>query len=94
MVIRAKSNVQRTDIQIHSKDEAAEKFINGATNGAVAAKTGESDRENKKPAMIRFDPALLKEIDAAAKHEGISRSAWISSRCRRALDARKRRAVQ
>jgi len=39
----------------------------------------ENPEENKKPTMIRVDPALLKRIDNAAKRLGISRSAFIVS---------------
>jgi hypothetical protein len=36
--------------------------------------------------MMRFDPAVLKRVDEAAKRRGISRSAWIQFTVSRALD--------
>lgn len=36
--------------------------------------------------MMRFDPALLERIDAAARHRGVSRTAWIHMVASRALD--------
>jgi hypothetical protein len=46
----------------------------------------ESIGEGRKPAMIRFDRALLARVDRAAKRRGISRSAWIQYTVSRALD--------
>jgi hypothetical protein len=45
-----------------------------------------SEGEGRKPAMIRFDRALLARVDRAAKRRGISRSAWIQYTVSRALD--------
>lgn len=36
--------------------------------------------------MMRFDPTLLERIDAAAKHRGVSRTAWLHMVASRALD--------
>jgi predicted HicB family RNase H-like nuclease len=36
--------------------------------------------------MVRFDPALLQRVNEAAKHRGVSRSAWIQFTLSRALD--------
>jgi predicted HicB family RNase H-like nuclease len=62
-------------------DEQAEKFISGASKSAPA----EEDAK-KAPVMIRFDPELLKRVDTAAKHRGVSRSAWVQFTLSRALD--------
>jgi hypothetical protein len=35
---------------------------------------------------MRFDPALLKRIDSAAKRHGVSRTAWLHMVASRALD--------
>ncbi len=61
------------------KDEkAVQDFILGAEKVEEDA--------TKKPVMIRFDSALLERVDAAAKHRGISRSAWVQYTLSRALD--------
>lgn len=36
--------------------------------------------------MVRFNRALLKRVDEAAKRRGISRSSWIQFTVSRALD--------
>ena len=55
-------------------EQEAEAFISGA------GQTAEQDAEpNKKPVMIRIDPAMIERIDRAAKRLGISRSAFIVS---------------
>lgn len=60
--------------------DAAEAFIAGAGVEDV------SPRGHKVPAMVRFDPDLLRRVDEAARHRGISRSAWIQYTLSRALD--------
>ena len=57
-----------------NNDKDAEAFISGAGQQV----TEERD-PNKKPIMVRIDPALLERIDRAAKRLGISRSAFIVS---------------
>lgn len=69
-------------------DRAAEAFIAAAAPVAANGKAGAGDAESRKaPVMIRFDPTLLERIDAAARHRGISRSAWVQFTLSRALDA-------
>ncbi|HZC02609.1 MAG TPA: CopG family transcriptional regulator, partial [Gammaproteobacteria bacterium] len=63
------------------QEHAAEAFIAGAKPQIEAP--GES---KKIPIMVRFDPALLRRVNEAAKHRGVSRSAWIQFTLSRALD--------
>jgi predicted HicB family RNase H-like nuclease len=65
-------NPKRNNSAVTEKN--AEAFISGAGQQA----TEERDA-NKKPIMVRIDPALLERIDRAAKRLGISRSAFIVS---------------
>lgn len=65
------------------QDNAAEKFIAGAD--AVQEEASAAD-DKKIQTTLRFDRDLLKRIDAAAKHRGISRSSWIQFTLSRALD--------
>lgn len=63
-------------------NDAAEAFIAGA---------GEPEDKHRRtptkiPAMIRFDPDLMRRVDAEAKRRGISRSAWIQYTLSCALD--------
>jgi hypothetical protein len=43
--------------------------------------------EKRRSAVIRFDAALLRRVDAAAKKRGISRAAWLQFVASHALDA-------
>lgn len=65
-------------------DDAAEAFIAGA------GEPEDSQRRTptKIPAMIRFDPDLLRRVDAEARRRGISRSAWIQYTLSSVLDER------
>lgn len=63
-------------------EHVAEAFISGAD---AAGKVNPTNSK-KTPVMVRFDPSLLGRVDAAAKHRGISRSAWIQFTLSRALD--------
>jgi len=74
-------------------DEAAEQFIARAgASPAAAANTEQPEPSTgdaggrRRPAMIRFDRALLDRIDQAARRRGISRSAWVQYTVSRALD--------
>ena len=64
MTIRLPHNVQPA-----SSDRKAEAFISAAELAAQP--------EGKAVVNMRFDSALLKRIDAAAKQQGISRTAWL-----------------
>jgi hypothetical protein len=69
-----------------SSEQKAEAFISGAglprsTTAAVP------DREAGKTTVnMRFDAALLKRIDRAAKSQGISRTAWLHVAASKALE--------
>ena len=72
-------------------DAAAERFISAVgtfqsqPDAAVpATEPGGSGR--RRPAMIRFAPDLLARVDRAARHRGVSRSAWIQYTLSKALD--------
>lgn len=83
MAIAKKPSTHKTPIVPQGAEEAAQAFISGAipkTNVPAEEDTA------RKPVMIRFDPALLERVDAAAKHRGISRSAWVQFTLSRALD--------
>jgi hypothetical protein len=74
-----RSRSATTDI---AQDSAAEKFIAGADSSQEEV----SPDGKKMQTTLRFDRDLLKRIDAAAKHRGISRSSWIQFTLSRALD--------
>jgi predicted HicB family RNase H-like nuclease len=85
MAIARKPSRNTDAAQPSGRDEAAEAFINKA--GAAPESAAEPEETRKAPVMIRFDRQLLERVDAAAKHRGISRSAWIQFTLSRALDA-------
>ena len=57
----------------------AEAFIAGASEEEATAGA-------KIVTTLRFDPALLKQIDRAAKKRGVSRTAWIMMAASRAVE--------
>jgi hypothetical protein len=68
-----------------SSDRKAEAFISGA--GARPAVAALADPEAGKAVVnMRFDVALLKRIDEAAKRQGISRTAWLHVAASKALE--------
>jgi len=77
---KPKSNI--TESVAPADDPKALAFITGA---AKVAAPPEPER-SKTPVMVRFDSALLRRIDEAAKRRCISRSAWIQSTLSRTLD--------
>lgn len=79
MAIAKKPHGNQSDI---AKDEAKlDKFITSA--GAPT-----DEKSGKRVAVIvRFEPHLLKRVDAAAKKRGVSRAAWLQFVVSRALDA-------
>lgn len=81
MAIAKKPNSNHSAAKQPDREHAAEAFIAGAETQK------ETQTDNKKtPIMVRFDRALLQRVDEAAKHRGISRSAWIQFTLSRALD--------
>ena len=83
MAIAKKPQRNRLAAKQESPDDAAEKFIAGASSSREEA--SQEDRK-KVPIIVRFDRTLLQRVDAAAKHRGISRSAWIQFTLSRAFD--------
>jgi hypothetical protein len=67
-------------------EQAAEQFIASAGRPGAPAMVPVQEERNRVPAMIRFDSVLLARVDRAAKHRGVSRSAWIQYTLSRALD--------
>lgn len=82
MAIAKKPQRNRSAVTPPASDQAAEAFI--AKVDHPQEEQLESGR--KVPIMVRFDRALLKRVDEAAKHRGISRSSWIQFTLSRALD--------
>jgi hypothetical protein len=82
MAIAKKPQRNRSAGSPPAGDQAAEAFI------AKGDQSQDEPPENgrKVPIMVRFDRALLKRVDEAAKHRGISRSSWIQFTLSRALD--------
>ncbi len=81
MAIAKKPQSNRSAAEKPDQEHAAEAFIAGAKPQT------EAQSESKKiPIMVRFDPALLQRVNEAAKHRGVSRSAWIQFTLSRALD--------
>jgi hypothetical protein len=67
-----------------SSDRKAEAFISGAGAGKAAAPA--TDARKSKVVNMRFDVALLKRVDAAARKLGISRTAWLHVAASKALE--------
>ena len=65
--------------QTATTDQEAEAFIAGAGQPFTAEPSTDEPKPNKKPIMVRIDPAMVQRIDRAAKRLGISRSAFIVS---------------
>jgi predicted HicB family RNase H-like nuclease len=83
MAIARRPNVNRKMTPVGEQERAAETFIHGAVKTEAPATEG----VRKTPIMLRFDAALLRRVDTAAKRRGISRSAWIAFKVSEALDA-------
>jgi len=73
-------------IRSASSEEKAAAFISGA-GAARSASTPDAEQEaGKMTVNMRFDAALLKRIDRAAKSQGISRTAWLHVAASKALE--------
>ena len=81
MAIAKKPHSNHSAAENPDQEHAAEAFIAGAKPQTAAQGEGK-----KIPIMVRFDPALLQRVNEAAKHRGVSRSAWIQFTLSRALD--------
>jgi hypothetical protein len=64
-------------------DMRAKAFIAGGLKATPAAP---DDSAGKAVVNMRFDAPLLARIDAAAKRQGISRTAWLHVAASRALE--------
>lgn len=65
-------------------DQKAEAFISGAGAAKLAPVTDEN--AGKVTVNMRFDADLLRRIDAAAKRQGISRTAWLHVAAAKSLE--------
>ena len=82
MAIRMPHNVKPA-----SAERKAEKFISGAGGLPRAPAPTEAEPETSKTVVnMRFDTALLKRIDTAARRLGISRTAWLHVAAFKALE--------
>jgi hypothetical protein len=69
-----------------SSDEKAAAFISGAGAARPAPTPVAEVEAGKATVNMRFDTALLKRIDRAAKAQGISRTAWLHVAASKALE--------
>lgn len=68
-----------------NSDEKAAAFISGAGVPRTAPAPMGEEGAGKTTVNMRFDAALLKRIDRAAKGQGISRTAWLHVAASKAL---------
>jgi hypothetical protein len=69
-----------------ASDRKAEAFISGAGVSRAKVTTLAEPEARKTTVNMRFDVALLKRIDEAARSQGISRTAWIHVAASKALE--------
>ena len=67
-------------------DRKAEAFISGAGLPRVKGQALADLDVGKTTVNMRFDVALLKRIDEAARNQGISRTAWLHVAASKALE--------
>jgi hypothetical protein len=68
-------------------DDRAEAFIAGAFKAPMReAAPAQHDGPGKAVVNIRFDARLLARVDAAARRQGISRTAWLHVAASKALE--------
>ena len=72
-----------------SPEKKAASFISGAKAGAAISSVslGADEATGKAVVNMRFDAELLARVDAAAKRQGISRTAWLHVAASRALES-------
>lgn len=85
MAIAKKPQRNRSAIKKPDSEQAAAAFISKAESPEHPSQEEKTDTK-KTPVMVRFDRRLLSRVDEAAKHRGISRSAWIQFTLSRAID--------
>ena len=81
---RPKSSGKRVS-SLDEQERRIETFISGAQSREAAEPDSQTEAKRAR-VMMRFDPALLARIDTAAKHRGVSRTAWLHMIASRALD--------
>ena len=72
-------------ISLDDQERRIETFISGAESREESDPDSQTEAKRAR-VMMRFDPALLARIDTAAKHHGVSRTAWLHMIASRALD--------
>jgi len=85
LAIARKPKRNQSATEASNDEKAAEAFISGAANAAVKTEA-QAAASKRVPVMIRFDSALLEQVDDAAKRRGISRSAWVQFTVSRAIE--------
>lgn len=85
MAIAKKPNRDHNENSEQSVDKAAEEFITEAGMTGKVEKT-KHKRAKKVTVVMRFDPAILEKVDAAAERRGISRSAWFAFTVSRVIE--------
>jgi hypothetical protein len=58
----------------------------GRSAGKTPAQAANVNNNRRTPVIVRFMPDMLQEIDAAARRNGLSRSAWVAMAARAKLD--------
>ena len=67
-------------------DQKVEAFISGADQQRSSASSPGQAEGSKAVVNMRFDLSLLQRIDAAARRQGISRTAWLHVAASKALE--------
>lgn len=80
MAIAKKPEQSPNAIAQAGDEKAAEAFIRGAHRTAPAG-----EKLKKKPVILRFDDAMLDEIDRRADSMGLGRAAWVRMTVAKAL---------
>lgn len=72
-----KMPVKRPGVAKPGNDERVEAFIGGANSAPGSAAAAPEPLTGKTVVNSRWDANLLRQIDQAAKKQGISRTAWL-----------------
>ncbi len=67
-------------------EQRAAAFISGAGAARSTPAPATEPESGKTTVNMRFDAALLKRIDRAARNQGISRTAWLHVAASKALE--------